>query len=160
MMRADLALAEPFGQLVRHTLDQAARVDENQARAVPSNLLDELVIDRRPNILANDRAKLVIGNFDAQLHLALMPDVDDGAIGGTVRRDIARADKETRYLFDRLLCCAQADPLHWTSRQCIEPFQRKREMRSSLVLRDGVNLIDDQRVGAFQEIAAARRRQQ
>ena len=36
VMRADFALAQPLGQLVRHALDQTARVDEDQRRAVRS----------------------------------------------------------------------------------------------------------------------------
>ena len=58
MMRADFVFAQPLGQLVRNALDQTARVDEYQCRPVRLNLLDQFVVDRRPNILANDRAKL------------------------------------------------------------------------------------------------------
>ena len=80
MVGADFALAEPFGQLMRHALHQTARVDENQRRAMGFDLLNKLVVDRLPNILANDRSKLVIRNFNAEFHLAPVTDVDDGAI--------------------------------------------------------------------------------
>src|SRR5687767_2651632 len=76
MMRSDFAFAQPLAQLVRHALDQTARIDEYQCRPVRLDLLDELIEYGRPDILANNRAELLIRHFDAQIHLAPVANVD------------------------------------------------------------------------------------
>src|SRR5919108_6643618 len=125
MVCPDFPLPQPFGQLVRHPLDQPARVDEDQRRAMRMDLLDELIVHRRPNILTDDWAKLFIRNFDAELHLALMANVDDSAVGGAVLGNLTVSNQKTSDLFNRLLRGAQTDALHRPPDQLIEPFQRK-----------------------------------
>ena len=66
VMRADFALAQTLGQLVRHAFDQTARVDEDQRRVVRLNLRHELIVDRGPDILADNRSELFIGHLDVQ----------------------------------------------------------------------------------------------
>ena len=89
VMRADLVLSQALAELVRHALDQTTRVDKHQGRAMRFDLFDQLVVNSRPDILANDRAKLCIRHFDPQIHLALVSDVDDRAVGRTVRSNAA-----------------------------------------------------------------------
>ncbi len=84
-MRADFALAQTLRQLVRHAFDQTARVDEDQRRVVRLNLRHELIVDRGPDILADNRSELFIGHLDVKLHLALVTDIDNGAAGRAVR---------------------------------------------------------------------------
>ena len=85
VMRADFAFAQTLRQLVRHAFDQTARVDKNQRRAVRLNLRHELIVDRGPDILADNRSELFIGHLDVKLHLALVTDIDNGAAGRAVR---------------------------------------------------------------------------
>ena len=64
---AHLALAQALGQLVRHSLHQAPRVYEDQCRPMVFDLFNDFIVERRPNILADDRPQLLIGNLDAKL---------------------------------------------------------------------------------------------
>ncbi|HEX5517252.1 MAG TPA: hypothetical protein VFX32_06610 [Pseudolabrys sp.] len=147
VMRADLALAQPFSQLVRYALDQATRIDEDQGRAVGLDLFDELVVNGRPDILANDRSKLLIRNFNTKIHVAAVADVDDRAISCTVRSYMLRSDEKPRDFFDRLLRGAQADALQRAAGQGVETFERERQMSPALVLRHCMYLVDDQGLG-------------
>ena len=75
------------------------------------DLLDNLVVDCRPNRLGDDRPQLLIGNLDAQIQFAFVPHVDDGAIRRAIRLHAPRADQKASDFFDRFLCRAQANPL-------------------------------------------------
>src|SRR5688572_6715747 len=149
MMRSNLALAQPLAQLVRHALDQTARIDEYQCRPVRLDLLDELIEYGRPNILANNRAELLIRYFDAQIHLAPVANVDNRTVRRPVRANVLRSNKQPPDLLDGFLRGAQADALQRSASQSIEALERKREMGAALVLRDGVNFVDDQCLGGF-----------
>jgi len=155
VVRADFPLAQALGQLVRHPLHQPARVDEDQRRAMRLDLQHELIVNRVPDILADDWTELLVGNFDAELHLALVADVDDVAGGSAVRADVARADQQARDFFDRLLRCAETDPLERFAGERIEALQRQSQMRAALVLGDRVDFIDDQRLGGPEKFPAA-----
>src|SRR5262245_25964754 len=149
VMSAHLACAQPFRQLVCHPLDEPARVDENQSGSMRLDLVDQLVVNRFPNVLANDGSQLFIRNFDAELHLAPVADVNDGAIGHAMTVDLTVADQQTSDIVDRLLRRAQTNALERPSNQSIEPLQRQRQMSAALVLCHCVDLIDDQRFGSF-----------
>ena len=129
--------------------DQPARVDKDQSGPVRLDLSDELVVDRRPNILPNDRAQFGVGHFDAQLHLAPVTDVDNRALGRAVGAKLARSDQQPRHLFDRLLRRAEADALKPLAGQGIEPLERERQMGAAFVLRHRMDLVDDQCLGAL-----------
>ena len=49
------------------SLHQTPRVYEHQCRPMVLNLFNDFIVDRRPNILADDRPQLLIGNLDAKL---------------------------------------------------------------------------------------------
>ena len=123
-MRADFALAQTLRQLVRHAFDQTARVDEDQRRAVRLNLRHELIVDRGPDILADNRSEFFIGHLYMKLHLAPVTDVDNGTARPAIHCDMARADQQTRDLLDRLLRRAQADPLQRPLGQRIQTLER------------------------------------
>ncbi len=61
---------------------------------------------------------------------------------------------------DRLLRRRQADPLQMAAAQCLEAFERYREMRAALVRRDRVDLVDDDGPGGRQRAAAGFRAEQ
>src|SRR6476619_5644651 len=110
-MSAHFSLAEPFAQLVRHTLDQAPGIDEHQTGSVRLYLRHELIVHRTPNILSNDRAQLGVRHFYAELHIPFVADIDNG----TLRRPIGGyrmvPDQQTADFFDGFLRGTQSDPL-------------------------------------------------
>ena len=77
-------------ELVRDALDQAARVDEDQRRAVRCACDRRCGRRCRRTARACDRPELLLGDLDAEVELAAVADVDDGAIGRR-RRGSARS---------------------------------------------------------------------
>ena len=55
------------------------------------------------------------------------------------------AGEEVGDVLDRLLRCRQADA-GGAIRQQVEPLERKREVRAALVVGDGVDFVDDDRL--------------
>src|SRR6202030_2317114 len=97
-----------------------------------------------------DRAEFAGGNFDREVKCALMADLDDNGIG------TATASEEMVNQFDWFLRGGEADA-HWrTIGKRFEPFERKREVRAALIVRDGVNFIDDHSLDGFQNLATFR----
>src|SRR4030095_15018989 len=124
VMRADFALAQTLRQLVRHAFDQTARVDKNQRRAVRLNLRHELIVDRGPDILADNRSQLFIGHLNMKLHRALVTDVDNGTVARAPRENRAGANQKTGVSLYRFLRRAKADPLQRSLGQCIQTLER------------------------------------
>src|SRR5262249_48430339 len=67
---------------------------------------------------------------------------------------------QPRYLVDRLLRRREADPLERLFRQRVEPLEREGEMRTALVARERVDLVDDGGLGAAENSPAVLRREQ
>ena len=111
---------------MRDALHQAAGIDEDQSGAMGMHLRDELVVNRRPDILPNDRAELLIGHFDAQIHFAAVPDINNRTIRRTVRQQMAGSDQQTAHFVDRFLSRAQANALQFIPDQVIEPLEGQR----------------------------------
>ena len=155
VVRGDLVLAEPLSELMRDALDQAARVDEDDRRAVRLRVRDDAIVDVGVQLVRGDRAELVTRDFDAEIERALVADVDDGAIRRTVDDDALRPDEQARDVLDRLLRRAQPDALQAAAGEAIEPFERQCQMRAAFVAGDGVDLVDDHRVRLFEHLPAA-----
>ena len=98
--------------------------------------LGDAVVNLAPHFVAGDGAKLGRRNFDREVELAAMADVDDG------RSRASRAGQEMRDLLDRLLRRRQADARR-PVRQQVKPLQRERQVRAALVVGDGVDFVDD-----------------
>src|SRR5205814_1274554 len=156
-----------FRELVqpqRQPLGAAAVVDEQDRRAVLLDQLQQLRIDRRP-----DRAP---GCRDAVRHLAevhvrvgLAHVLDWYAYPQVERLALARVDdgalarrpaQESRHLLERALGRRQADALQSPPRDLFQPLERQRQVRAALGARDCVDLVDDDRLRAVQELARAR----
>ena len=58
--------------------------------------------------------------------------------------------------------CVADRPIRWTgpSAACVEPLERDRQVRAALGLRDGVDLVDDHRLGAGEDLARLAREHQ
>ncbi len=128
--------------------------DEDQRRAMRADLLGDAIVDLAPHLFARDRTELVAGNFDAQLHLAAVSDVDR-------RRPIAQKSGD---VFERPHRRREPDALRLLRPvlldQVIEACERQRQMRAALVGRHGVDFVDDHRLHAGEERARLFRGQQ
>ncbi len=157
VVRGDHALAQPFAQVVRHALDQAARVHEHQRRLVRARHVGDAVVDLAPLLVGAHRAELVVQDLDPQVELAPLADVDDR------RRRPRRAAQQPPATAERPHRRRQADPLQLAAgrrHQRVEPLERQRQVRAALVGGDGVDLVDDHRAHVAQRAPPRLRRQQ
>ena len=83
-----------------------------------------------------------------------MADLHDHGIGPAASR------KEMRDQFDRLLRGGQTDPDRRPIGERFQSFQRKRQVRSPLVIRDGMDFIHDHRFDGPENLAAFLRGEQ
>ena len=75
---------------MRDALGQAARVDEDQRGAVGGDVAGEAVVDLVPHLAGGDGAEFVARDFDGEIHLAAVADVDDGGAAGAGSRRLLR----------------------------------------------------------------------
>ena len=159
VMRGDVGLAQQLGQLARHPLGHAPRVDEDQRGAVLLDQLRQAAIDLLPDLGRHHRFERRVGNLEREIARAR-----DGRSRRWRSRDAsprAGADQEARDLLDRLLRRRQADAQQADRR-------RARASRSSdsarwlprLFGRDGVDLVDDHGARGRQHLAAGLRAEQ
>ena len=88
VVRQDGILAQALGQVVRHALGQAARVDEDQRGAILADQLGDAVVDLAPHFVGGDRAELVARHLDREIHGAAMAHVDDAGAVAEEGRDL------------------------------------------------------------------------
>ena len=72
VVRGDVVGAEPLGQLVRHTLGQAARVYRDQRGAMRLHQRDQPVVDFLPDLVRHHRFERRVRHFHRQVHLPSM----------------------------------------------------------------------------------------
>ena len=136
MVRGDDVFTEPFAELVRDPLGQPARVDEHERGAVLAHVRGDAVEHVRHLLGARDGFELALRQLDREVEGALMTDVDD-------LRQRPLPDQQPGDRLDRALRGRQPDPDRTRVAQCFEPFEREREVRTALVARDRVDLVDD-----------------
>ncbi len=78
VVRGDVLRAEALGEGEGYLLDEAACVDEDQRGAMVLRVCGELVEDLVPHVVGGDGAELVAGDFDGEIELAALADLDDG----------------------------------------------------------------------------------
>src|ERR1700751_4971282 len=118
-------------------LHKPASIYEHQGRAVLIHELDDAVVKLVPHLVGSDWAKLGSRHFNREIQRSLVPDVDDHRTGSTV------ASKKMCHLLNGLLRCRQPDARRRTTKERLQPFQRKRQMRSALVVSHSMNFIYD-----------------
>src|SRR4051812_6855008 len=89
--------AQPLGQVEGDTLGEFARVDEYQGRAVLQNEFRDAVVDLVPHLMRSNGPEWDSGDFNPEIKLALVSDVDDH------RDRTTAASKKVRDLLDGLL---------------------------------------------------------
>ena len=105
VMARDAIGAEPFGQMHREAFAQPTGVYEHQRRAVLRNQLGDAGVDLFPHFRRHHRLERRRWNLERQIEGPDMAGVDDRGQG------LAGSYEELRDLFDRPLCCRQADSL-------------------------------------------------
>src|SRR6185503_16994428 len=76
-----MVLAKALRELVRDALREEARVDEDQGGLESANEPREAVVDVAPLLTGGDGFEVGGRHFDLQVEVALVTEVDDGAIG-------------------------------------------------------------------------------
>src|SRR2546430_16749536 len=102
-----------------------------------SNEFHHTVINLVPHLVGGDRTKGAARNFDREIKLPLVSNVDDLRIGTAI------AGKKVRNLFDWFLSCRQTNAHRRTMRQRFQSFQREREMSAAFIVSHGVDFIHD-----------------
>ena len=128
--------------------------------------LEQLGVDGRPDrpagrlAAAGERIELlvpgrVVGldhrvdrHLDLQVELLADAGVDDPARA-------SRPDEEARDLLERLLGGRQPDPLDIVARGVSQPFERESQVRAALGGRHRVDLVDDARLSAGEQLLRA-----
>lgn len=157
VMRGDRVLAEPVGEMARHALGGAARVDEHQRRAMRGREPGDAVVHLFPHIGRHHRFERHVRQLQREVALARVAGVDDRAVARRVGRP---ADQEARDRVDRLLRGGQPDARQRAPGQCVEAFERQREMAAALGRRQRMDFVDDDRAHVRQHLATRRGRQQ
>ena len=145
-LRVTLRCGE-LGELLRHALGEAPRVDEDDRGAVREDHVEEPGIDQRPHAaavlgLGTRVIHVGRGHDDLQIEVRLRARVDD--------LDRAVPAQIPSHFAKWLLRRGQADPLgiRVASRddEVRETLEREREMDAALGGRERVDLVDDDRV--------------
>src|SRR5438105_10306458 len=98
-------------------------------------------IDLVPLLVRADGREGRRRDLDAEVQSAEAARVDQSALA-------AAANEEAAHGIERLLRRGESDPLNGPAVQRIEPLERERQMRATLVARHRVDLIDDDRAHA------------
>ena len=145
----DHVVAELLAEEVGDPFGEAAGVDEHDRRAVVGDVLGDAVEDLAELLVAGDGFELGIRELDGEVEVALVAGIDDRRH----RRRFA-ADEEAGDGLDRALGRAQSDPHRPLLAEALEPLDGEGEVRAPLVPDDGVDLVDDQRLGGGEDDAA------
>ena len=156
----DGILAELFGELPGSALGHPARVDEYQRGAMRLHQLGEARVDQVPLLVRHHRLQRHRRQFQRQVALLGIADIDDGAVRRRVGPDRGRTDKEARDFIDGFLRRRQPDARQPPPTQCFQSFQRQRQMAAALARDHRVNFVHDDRARRGQHRAPGFRTQQ
>ena len=85
-MRSYAVFSEAVGKFARYAFDHATRVHEDQSGAMVFDELRQAVIDLIPNVCRHDRFQRRGRQFELKVALAVVPAIDNQAIGSRVVR--------------------------------------------------------------------------
>src|SRR5437764_10406597 len=83
-----------------------------------------------------------------------MSDVYDRAVWIALGIDIAHSNQKTRDLLDRFLGCGESNPLQWFLSQGRQTLDAESEMRAAPIVRNGMDLIENDGANRFQHLPA------
>jgi hypothetical protein len=142
----------------RQTLGHSTRVDEDEGRPVRLDERGQAIVIFLPHLVRHDGIERRPRDLDAEIHLAAMAFVNDGA-GVRVRR-VGRPDKKSRDLVDRLLRGRESQAQGRTLGDLPEAFEREREMCPTPCTDHRMDFIDDDRADGAEHLPAALGREQ
>jgi hypothetical protein len=136
VVRGDDVVADQLRQVPRHAFRHPPGVDEHERRAMLLRERRKSGVDLLPHLARHDRFERRRRNFEGEIALPHMSDIDDRAtVGGVGSHQIARD------FFDRLLRRRQAHA-HWGhGRQRGEALQGQGKMAAALVRGERVDLV-------------------
>ena len=149
VMCGDGIFPQAFPKMVRHALRHTARIDKNQRGAMLGGQPSEAIVDFVPHFVGGHGAKLAAGDFHGQIEFTPMADLHD------VRRRLLRAGEKIGHEFDGFLRRGETDARQPLARQMVEAFERQRQVRAALVVRDRVDFVHDDRFDGPQDFAAS-----
>src|SRR5580693_9662020 len=114
-MGGDVVRPEFLGQMVRNSLRESPCIYEHQRGAMLLDQFHEAVVYLVPHFVGRDGAKLAGGNFDREIELPFVADVNDYGVWTLI------ACEEMGNLFNRLLCRGEANAHRRTMRQGFQP---------------------------------------
>ena len=160
MVRRHRFLAETLAEVPRGALGHAARVDENQRGAVQLHQLRHARVDLFPLLVRHHRSQRRLRQFERQVALLRIADIDDLALRRAVYHGTG-ADQKTRHFVDRLLRGRQADarqpPI---AGERLQTLQRQRQMAAALARCQRMDLVDDHGAHRAEHLAARHRSEQ
>ena len=71
------SLFQPILKMMRHPLDQATRIDENQRGAMLENERGKSIVDVAPDGVRRDGTEFVPWDLNSKIHLSAVTDVDN-----------------------------------------------------------------------------------
>ena len=165
VMCGDIFLAKALAELMGNAFGQAPGVDEDERRAVRLDELDDALVNLVPHFVRGNRAEFRGGNFNSEVKLPFMADINDDGIGARILGitwilRIRSAAEKMCHFFDWLLRRGKADTRRGTRSQLFEALQRERKMHAAFVVGNGVNFVDNHGLYIAQNGAALFRREQ
>ena len=141
VMRGDMLLADPLGQMARDALGQPPRIDENQRGAVLADQVRQPIVDLRPHLARHHGARAApAAASSARSRSRDVAAVDDGAVAQASR---SVPTEKSGDLLDRLLRRRQPHAHQAAAGERLQALERQRQMRAALVAGDRMNFIDD-----------------
>ena len=147
VVRGDVLGAEALGELVRHALGQAPRVDRDQRGAMRLDQRDQPVVDLLPHLVRHHR-------LERRAAAPRRPG-PAAACGPCPRSAQGSLGQKARNFLDRLLRGRKADALQLAAANVVEALERQRQVRAAARLQHGVDLVDDHHPRGLQHRARA-----
>ncbi len=138
-------------------LDTPAVVGEDERRAMPADLVAQVLVDRWPDGFLRQRPELRHRADDTQVQFLALAGVDDGHRPGNA---LLHAAEEAGDLLQWPLCRRQANAHRPLMIQRFQSFQQQCQEDAALVAAQRVDLVNDAVAHAAETFPAARRQQQ
>src|ERR1051326_7913558 len=140
-----------LSQVMRNTLGQPACIHEHQRCTVGENQLRNAIVKLSPHFITCNRSEFVLRNFNRQVQLPPVSSVDD--------LDPPLWCNEFRYFLNRPHSRRQSYAL-WRPAprfhdEIVQASGRQRQVRTSFVVNECMDFIDDERLCRLQQMAAA-----
>ena len=112
------------------------------------------VINLVPHLIGGDCTESAGRNFDCEIELSLVSNIDDHRIGAAI------AGEKVCNFFDGLLGGRKPNAHRRTISKRFQPLQRKCEMSAAFIISYGMDFIHDYSFNIAQDCAASFRRQE